>query len=139
MTADSQELETIYRQRFSGRQEYRNRVWRLLVDVYFRKFIAADAAVLDLGCGYGEFINQISCREKFGMDLNPSTGGVLAGNVKFLQQDCSAPWPLADNSLDAVFTSNFFEHLPDKQTLGRTLAQAHRCLKPGGRLIAMGP
>ena len=38
-----------------------------------------------------------------------------------------------------VFTSNFFEHLPDKATLTRTLQQARRCLKPGGKLIAMGP
>jgi SAM-dependent methyltransferase len=38
-----------------------------------------------------------------------------------------------------VFTSNFFEHLPDKATLGKTLDQALRCLKPGGKLIAMGP
>jgi SAM-dependent methyltransferase len=38
-----------------------------------------------------------------------------------------------------VFTSNFFEHLPDKDCLKRTLRQALRCLKPGGRLIALGP
>jgi SAM-dependent methyltransferase len=38
-----------------------------------------------------------------------------------------------------VFTSNFFEHLPNKQALSRTLAEAKRCLKPGGRLIALGP
>ena len=31
------------------------------------------------------------------------------------------------------------EHLPDKQCLKCTLRQAFRCLKPGGRLIAMGP
>jgi len=30
-----------------------------------------------------------------------------------------------------IFTSNFFEHLPDKPSLGRTLAEAFRCLKPG--------
>ena len=38
-----------------------------------------------------------------------------------------------------MFTSNFFEHLPDKGCLTRTLAQAFRCLKPGGRLVAIGP
>ena len=139
MTPDSQELETIYRQRFAGRQEYRNRVWRVLVDSFFGKLVPTDARVLDLGCGYGEFINGIRCAEKFGMDLNPATGQVLGRDVKFLEQDCSRPWPLPESSLDVVFTSNFFEHLPDKQTLGATLVQAHRCLKPGGRLIAMGP
>jgi SAM-dependent methyltransferase len=41
--------------------------------------------------------------------------------------------------LDLVFTSNFFEHLPSKEALTDTLEQAKRCLRPKGRLIAMGP
>jgi SAM-dependent methyltransferase len=59
--------------------------------------------------------------------------------VEFLEQDCSLPWPLPDNALDIVFTSNFFEHLPTKHVLLLTMMEAQRCLKPGGRLIAMGP
>jgi SAM-dependent methyltransferase len=46
---------------------------------------------------------------------------------------------MPDEHLDVVFTSNVFEHLPDKASLARTLAQAFRCLKPGGQLICMGP
>ena len=98
-----------------------------------------DATVLDLGCGYGEFINNIPAARKLAMDLNPDAPAHLAKEVEFLHQDCSAPWPLADKSLDVVFTSNFFEHLPDKECLNRTLRHALRCLKPGGRLIAVGP
>ena len=74
-----------------------------------------------------------------GMDLNPDTAARLDPAVVHLEQDCSRPWPLDDNSLDCVFTSNFFEHLPDKTSLLNTLEQACRCLKPDGRLIAMGP
>jgi SAM-dependent methyltransferase len=59
--------------------------------------------------------------------------------VQFLQQDCTTTWNLPAASLDVVFTSNFFEHLPDKQALGSTLEQAHRALRPGGNLIALGP
>ena len=50
-----------------------------------------------------------------------------------------SPWALPDQVLDLVFTSNFFEHLPDKAALARTLAETRRCLKPGGRLVALGP
>ena len=89
--------------------------------------------------GYGEFINQVSCRRKFAMDLNPKTARCLDPSVTFCQQDCSARWQLEDNSLNLVFTSNFFEHLPDKIALGKTLDETKRCLAPGGRLIAMGP
>jgi SAM-dependent methyltransferase len=73
------------------------------------------------------------------MDLNPDAPRYLGEGVTFFEQDCSEPWPLPDGSLDAVFTSNFFEHLPDKVALGRTLDQIFRCLSKGGRLIAMGP
>jgi SAM-dependent methyltransferase len=73
------------------------------------------------------------------MDLNPDSRQFLDAGITFLQQDCSARWPLEEGSLEVVFTSNFFEHLPDKPALGRTLDEIFRCLAPGGRLIAMGP
>ena len=59
--------------------------------------------------------------------------------TRVIEQDCSAPWPLPDDSLDIVFSSNFFEHLPSKTALQATLLEAYRCLKPAGRLIALGP
>ena len=139
MNTASQEVQTIYSQRFAGNRNYRQKVWRVLTADFFQRYINPSGAVLDLGCGYGEFINQILAREKYGMDLNPDSSRMLEPGIRFIQQDCSQLWPLAENSLDAVFTSNFFEHLPDKSTLGRTLEQARRCLKPGGRLIALGP
>jgi SAM-dependent methyltransferase len=95
--------------------------------------------VLDLGCGYGEFINQVECAKKWAMDLNPQAAAHLLPDVSLIAQDCSQPWPLAASSLDVVFTSNFFEHLRSKDLLLLTLSQAFRCLKPGGRLVAMGP
>src|SRR3974390_2527013 len=139
MNDAAQEVQTIYGRRFAQNQAYRQKVWRALTADFFQAFINPAGAVLDLGCGYGEFINQILAREKFGMDLNPTAANMLAPGIRYLQQDCSRPWPLAENTLDAVFTSNFFEHLPDKATLGRTLEEAHRFLKPAGRLIALGP
>jgi len=139
MASTQQELSKIYHRRFIRTAAYRNKVWQVLTREYFGQWVAPDATVLDLGCGYGEFINNIPARQKFAMDLNPDAPEHLEKNVEFLHQDCSAPWPLAENSLDVVFTSNFFEPLPDKDSLNRTLRQAMRCLKPGGRLIAIGP
>jgi SAM-dependent methyltransferase len=139
MAENTQELQQIYRNRFGRTSAYRNQVWQILTATFFNRWIPADSTVLDLGCGYGEFSNNIVTAKKYAMDLNPDATKHLAEDVQFLEQDCSAEWPLPENSLDAVFTSNFFEHLPDKQCLKQTLRQAYRCLKPGGRLIAMGP
>ena len=136
---DPEELRRIYEHRFSGERGYRQRLWRTLGKSYFQQFIDPAATVLDLGCGYGEFINQIRCGRKLGMDLNPESRAYLQPEVEFLGQDCTKPWPLEDGSLDVVFTSNFFEHLPDKLALRQTILEAARCLRIGGRLIALGP
>lgn len=137
---DPRELQAIYERRFKEeRVAYRVRLWRTLVASFFQPMIPPGAAVLDLGCGYGEFINQIHCGSRFAMDLNPKATEHLDPAVKFLFQDCSLRWDLPDQSLDVVFTSNFFEHLPDKLALKLTLLEAARCLKPGGQLIALGP
>lgn len=139
MPEQAQALSAIYQRRFSQTAAYRNRVWQVLTASFFNAWIKPDATVLDLGCGYGEFINNVRAGRKLAMDLNPDAPQHLAPGVEFLAQDCSAAWPLPDQSLDVVFSSNFFEHLPDKHCLSLALRQAFRCLKPGGRLLGMGP
>jgi SAM-dependent methyltransferase len=133
------QLQRLYEKRFAGQRHYRNSIWRILVDNYFSRWIPQHAAVLDLGCGHCEFINNVRSETRFGMDLNPDSVQQAAPGVKILSQSCSETWALPDNSLDVVFTSNFFEHLYTKQDLRATLLQAWRCLRPGGRIIAMGP
>jgi SAM-dependent methyltransferase len=132
------ELQEIYSTRFAGKTEYRTQVWQVLAP-FFGQYFPSDGAVLDLGAGYCEFINNAVVRTKYAMDLNPDVSTRAAQNVAVLLQDCSQPWPLPPDSLDAVFTSNFLEHLPNKEAVGTVLANAYRCLKPGGRFIALGP
>ena len=130
---DPSDLQRIYDARFSSSVEYRKRVWEVLCGDWFQRFVGERETILDLGSGYGEFSNAIHAGKKYAMDLNPDAPRHLGAEVEFLLQDCSTRWPLADGSLDVVFTSNFFEHLPDKATLGRTLDEIRRCLKPYGR------
>jgi SAM-dependent methyltransferase len=132
------ELQKIYGQRFSGRSEYRDRVWKALAS-YLGRWCPRDASVLDLGAGYCEFINNVDAASKYAMDLNPETVQRAAAGVTVLRQDCVQRWELPDGHLDVVFSSNFFEHLADKQALMIVLSEAYRCLKPGGRLVAIGP
>lgn len=138
LTHSPSDLEQIYRSRFAGKSEYRRRIWQVLV-VYFQRWIPQNATVLDLGCGYCEFINQVHAGVKYAMDLNPGVPSHADPGVNILQQDCSKPWTISPGSLDVVFTSNFFEHLPTKSHLEHTLIEAHRALKSGAYLIALGP
>lgn len=139
MKQTSKDLAVIYRRRLPSSAAYRWQVWSVLTRHYFSRWISPQAAVLDLGCGYGEFINQTQAARKFAMDLNMDVSDYLDKDVEFLFQDCSSEWQLPPDMLDVVFSSNFFEHLSSKAHLLRTLRQVFRCLKPGGSLIAMGP
>ncbi len=135
---DAADLKEIYETRFAGRAEMRESVWREL-SRFFGRWIPRDATVLDVGCGYCEFINALHCGKKIGMDLNPDAERYAGSEVSVLQQSCAQPWGVPPESLDVVFSSNFFEHLPSKPDLERTLEEAYRALRPGGRLIAIGP
>jgi len=93
----------------------------------------------NVGTLLGEFINQIRAKTKLAIDLNADAKNHLNDDIHFMNQKCSNKWDVADESLDIVFSSNFFEHLPDKETLSRTVQEAKRCLKSNGKIICMGP
>jgi SAM-dependent methyltransferase len=131
--------QVIYERRFADREPYRERVWKTLVRQVFQAHIPANARVLDLGCGYGEFINSVRAGKRYAIDANPGARVRLASDIEFIEQDCAQPWPIADVSLDVIFSSNFFEHLETKEALQLTLGHAWRALRHGGLLIAMGP
>lgn len=134
------DLERLYKKRFDPNAEYRCGVWTILVSKFFSRFISPGDTVLDLGCGYGEFINAVQAKNRLAMDMNPAAKTRLSAGIRFFLQDNSEPWNgIPQNSLDMVFSSNLFEHLPDKTAVVGALREAHRCLKPGGRLIALGP
>jgi len=132
-----------YRQRFAQASDYRNALWSVLCKNFFQRYVDGAATLLDLGCGWGEFSNNIVAGKKYAIDMNPDAANHLRDNVELILQDCSQPWPLPwpwpDNSLDVVFTSNFLEHLPDKSSIELTIASVKRYLKPGGVFIALGP
>jgi SAM-dependent methyltransferase len=133
------ELAKLYRVRFEGADADRARVWRVITSRVFQAYVPVEGSVLDVGCGWGEFINAVNAKRRFAMDLNPDARSHLAEGVEFFQQSCANPWPVSDHSLDTVFTSNFLEHLSDKEMIVATVGQAFRCLKPRGRLICLGP
>ena len=139
MSTIASDLQKKYSMRFSEIAEYRNSVWKVIIDQFLQEKIGKDKTVLDLGSGWGEFINNIQASSKYAMDLNPEGKIRVAQDVVFIQQDCSTKWNIPDDSLDIVFTSNFFEHLPSKQCLLDTLREARRCLRPGGKIICLGP
>jgi len=133
-------LSKIYRTRFEHTGlERRKRVWATLCRHFFSKRIPEDSVVLDLACGYGEFINNIAARRKLAVDFNPDAAQHLASDVEFLNRPAADLSSIPPASVDVVFTSNFLEHLRSKTECDAVLGAVLQVLRPGGRFIIMGP
>ena len=131
------QLQRIYTRRFpkKGRAE-KAALWRVIVEDFFQRWIGAGDTVLDLGCGFGEFINAVKCRRRIGVDLNEEAAESLDAGVEFHATNVRDLSFIEDGSLDVIFTSNVLEHLPDKGAVEETLASVHDALRPGGTFIA---
>jgi dolichol-phosphate mannosyltransferase len=137
LPAESQQL---YRLRFSPRDRRKKAdVWRVLVRRFFQRWVSEGDVVLDVGCGYGEFLNHLHCARRIGIDLNPDSERLLAPGIEFHAGEAADLSFLPDESVNVVFTSNVLEHLDGKPEVEKLLKEARRVLKPGGHFIAMGP
>ena len=138
-TEDTSGLQRLYRNRFGHEDQSRSAVWEVVIRDFFQAWIRRSDTVLDLGCGYGEFLNQVNAARRIGVDLNPDSKSRVPAEVEFHQGPCDDLSFLPDGSVDVVFTSNVLEHLEDKAAVERTISEVRRVLKPGGHVIAMGP
>jgi SAM-dependent methyltransferase len=102
----------------------------------------AGRSVLDVGCGNGYVLSRFAGEgaQTFGVDLTVRgielscrrfanaglRGAFLVGSAEDL------PWP--DNTFDCVTSMGVLHHTPDTP---RSVAEVHRVLKPGGRVIVM--
>ncbi|WP_020145254.1 bifunctional 2-polyprenyl-6-hydroxyphenol methylase/3-demethylubiquinol 3-O-methyltransferase UbiG [Terracoccus sp. 273MFTsu3.1] len=137
---DSDYLKATYQARFSD-AELRDKqtLWSVLCEEQFQQYVPEDGTVLDLGAGYCEFSNNIRARRRIAVDLNPDTAAFAATGVEVIETNSADMHQVADASVDTVFTSNFFEHLPDTEALLATLAESHRVLRPGGTIVVLMP
>src|SRR5262245_4992870 len=118
----SEFLRGTYRRRFASEHEARREVWSILIRSWFApRYLDGVKTVLDLGCGWGYFINQVDVPCRYAIDLNPDAPERLDAGVQLVAKDAADEWPLDDGSLDLVFTSNFLEHLPAREAVSAAL------------------
>ncbi|MGA3401376.1 MAG: class I SAM-dependent methyltransferase [Acetobacteraceae bacterium] len=116
----------------------RDAVWRCLWRFYFCQQIAPDSCVLDLGCGYGSFINQVVARRRIAIDSWPEFPRFLAPGVEAIVGEATDLTFLEPFSVDFAFASNLFEHLSQPQ-FAAVLAGLHDKLNRNGMLTILQP
>jgi SAM-dependent methyltransferase len=136
---DGSQLSRLYSNRFTDQElAFKVGMWKIFCEEFFQRYVEPTDAVVDLGAGTCEFINAIHCADKIAVDLNPDVELHIRDGKAIVARSDSMP-EIPTGSVDVVFTSNFFEHLPNKAELVATLEECHRILRPDGRLMVVMP
>ena len=116
----------------------RDAVWRSLWRFYFCKLISPSDCVLDLGCGYGDFINNVIARRRIAID---SWEGFLAYVDPTIERTVGSVIDLdfiEEGAVNFALASNLFEHL-SKVDFACALEMLRRKLASGGTLNILQP
>ena len=116
----------------------RDVVWQALWRFYFSHRVPADGCVLDLGAGFGNFINSVRARRRIALDAWPEFTRFLAPGIESHVGPVTDMDFLEDGAVDFALASNLFEHIPQVD-FGRVLAGLRRKLSARGTLTIVQP
>jgi len=89
--------------------------------------------VLDVGCGRKPYRAHVPAARYVGLDIDtPVTRGLGLADLFYEGRN----FPVADASFDGVLCSQVLEHVFEPEVF---LAEIHRVLRPGGRLVLAVP
>jgi SAM-dependent methyltransferase len=96
----------------------------------------ATGRLLDVGCGDQPFRHLVPA----GVDYTGIDRGETINNFEYSNSETryftGDRWPVQDEDYDTLICTEVLEHVPDPASF---LAEAHRCLVPGGRLFLTVP
>ena len=105
---------------------------------YFCKLISPNDCVLDLGCGYGNFINHVVARRRIAIDAWEGFPAYMDPQIECVVGSVTDLKCIEDGTVDFAFASNLFEHL-SKQDFADVLEILRRKLASGGTLNILQP
>lgn len=116
----------------------RRLVWTSLWRYYFRHIVPPDGCVLDLGCGYGDFINCVEARRRIALDVWDDFPAYLDEGIEPLITAITDLSGVENDSVDFALASNVFEHI-SQGDLATTLEALGRKLTDRGTLNILQP
>lgn len=109
---------------------------------FFRHITDRDAAILDVGCGSGEFIGLLRRRgfsNVHGVEIDDSLIHIAAGVLPEIRKSSATALPFEADSFDCVYMFNVMHHLSGVAEYEQALAEMTRCVRPGGHVIVIEP
>jgi len=116
----------------------RDVLWRTLGQNYFRTRVPANGCVLDLGSGYGHFINNVTARRRIAIDVWKDFPDYLEPGIEAIVGNVTDLSKIEDRSVDYAFASNLFEHLTQKE-FTEVLVALQSKLSADGTLTILQP
>jgi SAM-dependent methyltransferase len=116
----------------------RETLWRSLYTFYLKRWIGHDGCVLELGAGYGHFINNVKARRRIALDLWSDMPIYVHSGVETRVGSVTDLSFLQDGTVDFAFASNLFEHIT-RNELACVLHQLERKLSSQGVLCILQP
>ena len=133
------DLDRIYGHRFGDEDSrVKDALWKEIAR-FLQRWVPRDGRVLDVACDRGYFIRNIEAGERWATDVR-EVAADLGPNVHFVQSDgLTLSTAVPQGFFDAVFVSNYLEHLRSPDDVIAQLAQIRTVLKSDGRLIVLQP
>jgi SAM-dependent methyltransferase len=132
------DYQRLYEYRFRGvDQAARQAVWDVIARFLHRR-LGEPASVLDPAAGRCEFINAVPAAERWVVDAVSYAEAWKDPGVRLIVGDALAV-DLPPDHFEAVFVSNFLEHLAAPEEVARFLTRMRATLKTGGRIAVLGP
>src|ERR1700757_3568642 len=116
----------------------RDVLWQTLYRYYFSKLIRPQDSVLEMGAGYGHFINSVTARRRIALDQWDGFGEYLQPGIEAHVGDVSDLSFLDPGSVNFAFASNLFEHV-SQEAFAVVLSQLKTALADGGTVNIVQP
>ncbi len=116
----------------------RDEVWKAIAEDIMNRFSVNKKCIVDLGCGYGEFIRNVRAAKRIGIDIHPDMANFMDEGIEFHNRHVLDMDFLEDNSVDMFFASNLIEHL-NKDDARKLFATIFEKLANHGRFIVLQP
>jgi SAM-dependent methyltransferase len=130
--------QRLYEYRFRAiPQTTRSQAWTEIAAHVYRE-LGRPQRTLDPAAGRGEFINAVPSPERWAVDAVDYEEGTHDPGVNVVVSDIFEA-ELPQEHFDAVWVSNFLEHLLTQEAVATFLEKMRDTLRNGGRIGVMGP